>query len=107
LRDTGRTPVAFATWWAQKAGSWPKQTLSLRAYYPLRSVNGIKSPVEHQVFQRTDGGEGELLLEGNLVYGSAKEPRPNGLEARVLGEGVAPQWQSVFLVLPWRRSGVF
>ena len=67
----------------------------------------LKSPVEHQVFQRTDGGEGELLLEGNLVYGSAKEPRPNRLEARVFGEGVAQQWQPVFLVLPWRRSGVF
>ena len=74
------------------AAAQPGPEASAQAAYGIV----LKSPVEHQVFQRTDGGEGELLLEGNLVYGSAKEPRPNRLEARVLGEGVVQQWQPVF-----------
>jgi hypothetical protein len=56
----------------------------------------LQSPQDYQVFQRSDAKEGELVVAGSIAYGSAKEARPQRLEARVLGEGMPPQWQPLF-----------
>jgi hypothetical protein len=55
----------------------------------------LRSPVEHQIFQRADAKEGELLLEGDLVYSKGNPQRPQKLEGRVVGEGTTSPWQPV------------
>ncbi len=56
----------------------------------------LKSPVEHQVFQRLDPKEGEVIVEGSLAYANPKDPKPTSVEARIVAEGVSPAWQPVY-----------
>jgi hypothetical protein len=46
LPDTGQMPNASAISLAQRVGSLLKQTLLLRAFYSLHSINGITSAEE-------------------------------------------------------------